>query len=256
MKLTITTDAGAVRDDLRDWSERRMNAAFATALTRTASAIRQDIRREMPRVLDRPTPWTLNSLFVKPATASALVASVDFKDDRASSNGGTPATYYLLPNVEGGARRLKRLEVALQAVGALPSGYFAVPAAGAKLDAYGNVSRGQIVQILSQLRIQLLAGSNRNMSWDARSQIAAQRRAGGRFFVVAPGARAMQPGVYQREFIGRTVTPVFVFVRRANYRRRFDFYGMAQDFARVRLPQEFDRAVRESAARLARRTSA
>jgi hypothetical protein len=31
---------------------------------------------------------------------------------------------------------------------------------------------------------------------------------------------------------------------------------MAQDFARVRLPQEFDRAVAESAARLARRTSA
>ena len=250
MKLTLDTDAKALRARLAAFSDRRFNATMATALSRTAVQVRDQIRRNMPQVLDRPTPWTINSLFAKPATAARLVAEVNFKDDRASTNGGTPATYYLLPQVEGGPRRAKRLEVALRAVGALPPGYFAVPAAGAKLDAYGNVTRGQIVQILSQLRIQLLAGSNRNMSFDARGQIVAQRRAGGRFFLRRPGEGKVQPGIYQRELIGRNITPVFVFVRGVNYRRRFDFYGISSRLSQKLLPVQVERTIGESMARM------
>lgn len=250
MKITLDSNAAALRARLTEFSDRRFASAMATALSRTAVQVRDSIRQNMPQVLDRPTPWTLNSLFAKGATPLQLQAEVNFKDDRASTNGGTPATYYLLPNVEGGPRRAKRLEVALRAVGALPSGYFAVPAAGATLDAYGNVSRGQIVQILSQLRIQLVAGSNRNMSFDARSQITAQRRAGGRFFVVRPGEGKQQPGIYQRELFGRNVTPVFVFVRSVQYRKRYDFYGLARRLAQEMLPAQVDRSIEESLARL------
>ena len=251
MKITLQTDAAALRAKLAaEFSDRRFAAAMATALTRTASQVRQELRREMPQRLDRPKPWTLNSLLIKPATAQKLEAMVDVKDDRNVTRGGTPPTYYLLPNVEGGARNPKRFEVALRAAGALPAGFFVVPAGGAKLDSYGNVSRGQIVQILSQLRIQLVAGSSRNMSFDARSQIAAQRRAGGRFFVVRPGRGTLQPGIYQRELIGRNVTPVFIFVRRATYRKRYDFYGDAQKLTQKILPDEVGRSIEQSIARM------
>jgi hypothetical protein len=243
-------NAAGLQAVLAEFSQRRFNAALATALSRTAVQVRDEIRRTMPQFLDRPTRWTLNSLFAKPATAARLQAEVNFKDDRATTGGGTPATYYLLPNVEGGPRRAKRLEVALRAIGALPPGHFAVPAAGARLDAYGNVSRGQIVQILSQLRIQLVAGSNRNMSFDARKQIAAQRRAGGRFFVVRPGEGRQAPGVYQREFLGRNAAPVFIFVRSLTYRRRFRFYDLAEALGRKALPDQVDRAIEQSWARL------
>jgi len=107
-----------------------------------------------------------------------------------------------------------------------------------------------VVQVLSQLRIQLVAGSNRNMSGDARKQIAAQRKAGGRFFVVLPGQGKRQPGIYQRELIGRNITPVFIFVRSANYKRRFDFDGLSRRVADATLPQEIDRALSESLSRL------
>lgn len=250
MKITVQTNAASLRASLAEFSDRRFAATMATALTRTASQVRQELRRDMPQRLDRPTPWTLNSLFVRAATAQKLEAEVNFKDDRAATGGGTPATYYLLPNVEGGARRTKRFEVALRAAGALPAGFFVVPGAGAKLDAYGNVSRGQVVQILSQLRIQLVAGSQRNMSYNARSQIAAQRRAGGRFFVVKPGQAALQPGIYQRELIGRNVTPVFIFARRATYRRRYDFYGLSQKLTQQILPAEIARSIQQSIARM------
>lgn len=228
-------------------SQRRLDAAVATALTRTAVATKDAMRQMMPRVFDRPTPYTLNSLRVETATAARPVARVWLKDDLAGS--GTPATKYLLPQVQGGGRGTKRLEVALRAAGALPDGWFVTPGDGASLDAYGNVSRGQIVQVLSQLRIQLVAGSMRNMSLDARRALRAQRRAGGRFFVVRPGGR-LQPGIYQREFIGRNVTPVFVFVRRAQYRKRFDFYGLARTVVADRLQPEMARALQQQLDRL------
>lgn len=231
----------------RRFSERRLNAAAATALTLTAKDAQAEVRREMLQVFDRPTPYTMNSLFVRPATAQQVQAEVFFKDDRAGS--GTPATEFLLPQVEGGGRRTKRLEVALRAAGALPDGWFVAPGLGARLDAYGNVSRGQIIQVLSQLRITLVAGATRNMSFDARKAINAQKLAGGRFFVIRPGAGA-QPGVYQRDFIGRNITPVFIFVRKATYRPRLDFYGVVRRVAAQRLPVHLARAIEASAQRL------
>jgi hypothetical protein len=175
-----------------------------------------------------------------------------FKDDRAASQQGTPATHYLLPQVRGGERGLKRAEQQLRMAGHLPGGYVTVPGQGARLDRYGNMERGQWIQILSQLRIPTVSGFTRNMPFDARKQIAAQRKAGGRFFVVPPGGR-IAPGVYQREFAGMGITPVLIFVKRAAYQRRFDFDGIGNRFAAQRLPVEMRRSIDEHIARLAAR---
>ena len=263
MRITLTSNIDEVRQRFAEFSDRRFNAAMATALTRTAVQVRNAVQAEMPRVLDRPTPYTTRQLRYVPAKADRLAAAVGFNvvnvtDERGAtiafrelgSYEDTPARKYLAPQIEGGSRRLKRLEVALQAAGALPDGWLTVPGQGARLDAYGNVSKGQVVQVLSQLRIQLVAGSSRNMSFDARKQINAQRKAGGRFFVVKPGEGKLQPGVYQREFIGRNITPIFIFVRSASYKRRFDFDGLTRRVADATLPQEIDRALSESLARL------
>ncbi|MDF5999583.1 hypothetical protein P4050_14390 [Pseudomonas aeruginosa] len=45
----------------------------------------------------------------------------------------------------------KASERNLRARGILPAGMFVVPAEGARLDQYGNMSRGQMIQILSGL---------------------------------------------------------------------------------------------------------
>jgi len=239
-----------LRSNLQDFSARRMNAAIATALTRTAVQVRDTVKRQLPVVFDRPTPYTMNSLYVKGATASRLAAETYFKDDRATSRAGTPSVRFLMPHVEGGARRIKRFERALQITGNMPDGWQAVPAKGARLDAWGNISLGQIVQILSQLRVTLVAGHARNMSFLARKQIAAQRKAGGRFFVVMPGS-GLQPGIYQRELIGRNITPVMIYVRHSTYTKRFDFDGMAGREAMARLPENVGVAIAEQLERLA-----
>lgn len=267
MNLSIqASDIKRVQRDLAEFSDRRLRAALATALTRTAVEVRDTIRREMVTRLDRPTPYTLRQLRYVGATADRLAAAVGFNvvavtDERGVpirytdlGPGQTPAGKYLQPQIEGGPRRAKRLEEALRAAGALPAGWLVTPGQGARLDAYGNVSRGQVVQVLSQLRIQLVAGSNRNMNTNARAQLSAQRKAGGRFFVVPPGGK-VQPGIYQRELIGRNITPVFIFVRGATYRPRFDFYGRARAVSAVALPRQFQRAVDASLQRLRARAA-
>lgn len=253
-----------LRASLSSFSDRRWNAAIATALTRTAVNIRDGVRAEMTTVLDRPTPYTLRALKYVAATASRPVAAVGFDvagitDERGSviryaelGVGETPASAYMQFQINGGSRAHKRFERGLQAAGALPAGWYATPGQGARLDAYGNMSRGQIIQILSQLGITLLAGSNRNASGEARKRIAAQRKAGGHFFVVKPGQRGkLKPGIYQREYFGRNITPVVAFVRAATYRRRLDFYGIAQRIYAERFASHFTDAVKASAARLA-----
>jgi hypothetical protein len=247
--------------DLQDFSERRLRAAAATALTRTAVQMRRELQEQVSQVFDRPTPYTLRQLRYVGATGQRLSAAIGFNvvaitDEQGSviryadlGPGETPAGRYLTPNIDGGSRRAKRVEEALRAIGALPQGWFAVPAQGANIDAFGNITRGQIQQILSQLRVQLLSGTNRTMSFNARQQIAAQRKAGGRFFVMPVGGKT-QPGVYQRELTGRNITPVLIFVRSANYRRRWDFNRQAREIADRELPRQMDRAIGESLQRL------
>jgi hypothetical protein len=235
------------------FSSRRANAAFASALTGVAVDVRDAVQQQLPVVFDRPTPYTLNSLFVKPARADRLEAEAFFKDELGTSKLGRPATKYLLPEVEGGQRGVKAFERAMQLAGYLPAGHYAVPAAGARRDAYGNVSPGQLIQILSQLRVTLTAGHTRNMPFDARKQIAAQRRAGGRFFVVRVGDKGPTPGIYQREFGGQNIAPVFIFVTRAQYSRRLDFYGIAKRISERNFPTHLDRAFSAHLARLTAR---
>lgn len=247
--LTVQiTGLEELKRSLDGFSDRRFAAAIATALTRAAKHAQDQLRQEMRQSIDRPTPYTLNALRLWPARADKLEATVGFRDD---FTGGANANHYLRPNVEGGPRVAKRVEAALRAIGALPDGWFAVPGQGAALDAYGNMSRRQIIQILSQLRVTMTAGHDRNMSFDARKQITAQRKAGGRFFVVPVGARGAAPGVYQRDLFGKNITPVMVLVKQPRYSKRYDFFGQAKRIADAWLPQEIERSVAEHVAKLA-----
>lgn len=270
MKLTCEVVGDqAVRAMIDGLSPRRLAAAQATALTRTAALVKAAERDAIGRSFDRPTPYTLNSLFMRPATAARLEATVWLKDDLAGS--GTPATKYLAPQIEGGDRPLKRMEFVLQQAGHMPSGWRAVPGRGAKLDAYGNVSRGQIQQILSQLRVQLTAGSSRSIAvgGDRKTQAKRRRafgRAGGQIFSLPAGKGKLPPGIYLaegRDFgaklgYGRTgrITPLLVFVRAVTYRRRWDFYGVADGVAQRELGAQIARSMEEQAQRAAAKGSA
>lgn len=124
--------------------QQQLPYAGSVALNKTANAVLDAERGTMQGVFDNPTPFTLNSLRVKRATKSDLVAEVRFKD---ATSGNRSAEKYLTPEVLGGNRRVKGIELLLRSRGLLDAGSYLVPASTAKLDANGNLMRSQYNQI-------------------------------------------------------------------------------------------------------------
>lgn len=274
MRVTVKVEGlREVQEALRGFSDRRVANALATALTRTAVAVREAEQAEMRDAFDRPTPFTLGSLFVKPATAIAPQAEVGIKDN---VGGARPATSWLRWQIGGGQRTLKAFERLLIGGGYMRNSDRAVPGLAARLDAYGNLSKGQIVQILGQLRLDSSTGSTRSLPKIAAGDNAKTKRdkanrirrslgrAGGRYVALPNGTRTLLPGIYLnegRDFgakagygASRRLRPVIIFVSKANYEaERFDFYGVARRTVERNLQAQIERAIGEAAGRLADR---
>jgi hypothetical protein len=234
--LAVTAQAG----------QKQVQFATRVALTRTAKKAEPALQREMRDVFRNPTPYTLSSVYVQPATKSRLEATVKLKDDATKA---TPAAKFLAPQIDGGQRGQKRFERALQAAGVMPTGYRAVPGSGARLDAFGNISRGQIVQILAWFRAFPEMGYKANMTDAGRARLArgTRKRQGLAYFVGHPGDR-LPLGVYHRTGFGfgSAIKPVLLFVRSAMYQQRFDFAYVVKRTVDTEFAGEFSRALVEA----------
>lgn len=227
----------------------QMPFATAMALTRTAKAGKDEIERQLPSIIDRPTPYTMKGFRLYPATKRKLLAEVDF---RPAFGRGTAARDYLAPLVFGGARKLKAFERSLQRTGLLPSGFAAVPGSAAKVDAYGNMSRGQIVQIVAYFKAFGEQGYRANTTDKRRAAMArGNSRTGARgvsYFIGAPG-KGLPMGVWQRISFGTAgsaIKPVIIFVALPNYRAQLDVPGIVERVIRERFPEELRLAVAQA----------
>lgn len=248
----------------------RIPKLTAIALTQTAKSLKAYTERKLSDVLDRPTRWTLNSVYLMSATPDNLSAYVWFKDASAmDSNKGTPASKYLWPEVHGGPRNMKRYEVALQRFGVLPHGYYTVPGEGVKLDSYGNISSGTITEILTG--IGALVGMSDTAFYGQLGGYKRRKRSTANYFVIKDkkhgglvpgiwerlpetgarirkykGAVARQKGERSGKFysviLGRRARPVLIFVKRApRYASRLPFYDWAQAHVDQEFPKIFNR---------------
>jgi hypothetical protein len=248
---------------------RNFGFAAVVALTRTAQKIKAEQPKEMSRVFDRPTPWTLNSVFMQGATKAAPMARVWLKDQQNSAGynlgasraaqiaknpgyrvskragQGTPAAKYLMPQITGGDRSAKGFEVKMRAVGILKQNEFIVPGA-VKLNQYGNVSAGLFTKILSDQGALADPMSNRAGTWARASHLArfnfteATKRS--KYFVATiKGTRA----IWERQAKSGP-KPILIIVGHApTYRKRFDFVGVSQRVFDAHWAGELRRAVAE-----------
>ena len=221
-KVDMSLDAFPVSAGMRELEKKHIPFVMARTATLLAQRVKKGTITVMQKRLDRPTPTTLNSLFVKMAT-KARAAEVYFKDSWAS---GIPADTYLQQAVSGGLRPHKRFEKSLIARGIMRSDQFAVPTT-AFMNQYGNVSRGTMMKILSGLgAAESTRGYQANASGSARS-----RRKGNahRFF---SGDVDGTKGVWERKSMGMgdAVRPVFIFSDSApRYRTIFPFFKIGQN---------------------------
>jgi len=215
--------------------------ASAVALNKTAEQAKSEVNVSLPRIFDRPTPYTLGALRTINATQSSQKAEVTFQG---AGGRGISAHKFLAAEATGGRRRDKASEKLLQAKGILPAGWHIAPGPAAQLDPYGNMKIGELLRILAFFQTFTSArGARSNLS----AERAAKRKKGTRktygyeYFAMRPGekwpsGRAAQPGIYKRTFIGTgarggsltAIDLMLTFIRPASYTPRLQFIETIQ----------------------------
>ncbi len=238
-----------------DGKAKQVRFAAMRALNEAAFKASKDTAKEMARIFDRPTPWVLGSVRYRKATRAKLEAQVDF--DFWGNKQGVTVSHVLNAEIHGGARKAKRHEIALQRAGILPPGMGIVPGDAAAMDSYGNMSSGQIVQIMAWFKAFGEQGYKANMTDKTRGRLGRDNKRTGRkgfsYFALKKRHGKLLPGVYQRfDFgFGSAIKPVMIFVRMPQYKRRLDFYGLAERSARAEFNAKFP-VLLEEAMRTAR----
>lgn len=242
MRISIDMPTGPMLVKLRAIPQ-QTRGALASAMNTSVRQGEVESVAEMRRVFDRPTPWALGGVTHDKATASSLEATVRI---RGKTGSAIPAEAFLRAQIIGGQRRFKRFEVALFKAGVMPAGYYAVPASGARIDAFGNMSSGQIVQLLSYFAAfpPNAGGRRSNSTAESRARMAERRRGGVAYVAIKPGNRNLFPGVYEYRDLGRLgtgVRAVLLFVKRVQYAQRFDFLGVVEKTLDQQLPRQYER---------------
>lgn len=242
MKISIKHDLDRLTKTLTQIEREQIPFATAVALTKTAQKVQAATVNEMRTKFDRATPYTLKSLRVQPATKRNLSAAVFLKDQTFGKNRLSMAQI-IGHQFAGGGRATKAIEYWLMRSGLISDGEFVAPGEGAKLDRYGNMSRGQIIQILSQLKIHPDPYAFKSKSAASKRSV---KKAGTLFW--SRGGR-LPRGVWIRA--GDGVRPILIVVRRPHYKRLIDMERIAKQVVRAELDGEFSAAI-ENALRTAR----
>ena len=252
----VTIDRRSLDIAAKKWVQKQVPYATALALNSIATGVKADIRTSMQATFDRPTPWTLNAFTIDKASKANLTATIRMKD---FAPGGTPAWKYLGPQMEGGARNQKRFERALQITNQAAA--FALPASGASLNAYGNVSASLITQVLSGLGAMGEQGYTANATTRSarrkkRITHASSFRGASNFFIGGQASRNVarmkdraenRPvAIYQLVSKG-VVKPIFWLTDQApTYSARWDFNGVVAESVRKNERGAFDRAMAQA----------
>jgi hypothetical protein len=221
--------------------------ATATALNFLADKAHKSLKDSMSVDFDRPTRWALNGIRVTKASVSrGLESSVWLKDEFAGGRGGTPATKFLAPEIEGGKRHQKRFEKAfwykMRTLG-LPASYRnIVPAKGMKLDRYGNIPNSTIVQLLSATDSFNEQGFSANQTTDTAKK--AKYKGEDIFFAPAQGGK--NPMLALRTS-NDDLKALLVFTERASYKKRWHFYDIAEKAVIQYHDRAFSKAIDDEA---------
>ena len=238
----------AYADDL---ARRQLPYVISLALNETVKSGRLAVQREMDRVFDRPTPYAKRGVVYDRADKTRLTASVVLTGDR--TRGGLPATAFLGPQVHGGLRALKAFERQLADRGHLASGEVVVPARGAPLDRYGNVTQGFLNRVMADLQIDY-RGAGATRARTARSLKTNRNYRKARFFVSKRGGHLF-PGIYQRTPGSRELMPLLLFVAAREYDKRLPFFDVVARHAAEEFNGNFAKAFDRIKARFNARSS-
>ena len=128
MEISVKTDIKAATRWLTSIQKKQVPYATSQALNDTAFDARKAVQVQLPRKLNKPTPWTIRGVRVNKSSKRHLTSSVYFSADRAK---------YMKFQIDGGTRRT-------------PAGGTIVMPKEIKQNKYGNIPRGKIRKLLQR----------------------------------------------------------------------------------------------------------
>lgn len=216
-----------------------MNKTIQLAVNRslkdTAFQAQQEVKAEMRRVFDRPTPWALDTVRVDQSKKGTVAIGLTANRGNSADTWTNPA--FAKPQVEGGERGIKRVERVLRSGGILPPGMSIAPAREAWLDQYGNINGQELMQIIRS--VGGLGERSRLMGFKRGTK---RSRAQNRYFVQYKAGRPY--GIF--EVIGKgNIRAVIVFIKKPYYKRLLNFYQVVQNTFLSRFRKNFQERFRE-----------
>lgn len=241
MQVAIKFDSNKFKYWLDVAEQRQIPYAVALTLSKVAWKAKDAIKNEMRIVFDRPTPFTLNSVY-----ATNNLKEGKFKIQGPKAEVGLKDFFkqtYLTAQVYGGHRFAKASEGVLFRSGRLTKGEYIVPSRLMSKDSYGNIAKGQMNKILSGIK------AFGEMGFDANATMSRRSRAKGnakRFALIKPRCGNRPLGIYERE--GKSLKPLFFITKEPNYKRRLKFYDIVNRVREQNIQREFsiafDKAMR------------
>lgn len=233
LNIDVQLDIASLKRRLGEIDDRHVRFATAAALTWVARDAWLEVERILPQVFDRPTPQTMRGIRYYKATKQLLVSEVKVTDYTDKSQ---PPISWLGHEIYGGGRPYKRIELLLTRAGILPAGQFVAPGKGARLDSYGNMSRGQVQQILAATQSAFDTNQRATTRSRRRNRVVEQ------IFALRVQRGKLKPGIYQR--VGRGVTPLLIFIPSPHYHVRLGFNAIVERVVREKFEAQFQRAAK------------
>ena len=222
----INIDLKPLEASLTSLQQKQFPFAASKALNDTAWDVYWNLRKAIPKIFDRPTPWTVKAMYVEKSTKKTLIAEVGYK---AWASKGTAGAKVLSPHILGGSRPFKRSEKLLQQAGKIPPGTFLVRASQAPRDEYGNVSKALISKMISGLQA--------NLDTAQRSKGKKAKR----FFIDRMHGGNGNLAIFQRLY--GDVVPLFMVVKSVTYKPVYPIQKMVDEVVKQRFPGNFERAM-------------
>lgn len=202
---------------------RGVTRASAKALTFTAERAQRKTTKFIPQVFNQPTPFTRKSVRKTSASPHKLESNVFFKDISPTRR------HYLEPQVAGGFRPQKAAEKRF-------GGYW-VPGRDAKLNKYGNLTKGTWSKAIADLQ---LANSTRNTRTKAQGGTK-------RILYFMRKHKSGKRIIYKKVRGG--IVPWMVEVSRPRYRRRLRFHKIVRNVMAKEYAPLFDKAMQRELAK-------
>lgn len=223
---------------------KQANFAASRALNTTAFAVNDRLKKDMASTFKGgATPFSLRAFKVVKSDKTNLVAEVSLRTD--TPDGGTQYAKALAHLFTGGQRKYKKLEGWLRARRLLPAGLTVAPGAGMPLDAYGNMRRAALTEMLGVIGTQMT-----NLRIYRKTGAGKAQKAVG-YFVVLPGDKSKKhPGIYKRVEAGTssTLKPMVLYVDPANYRKFIDLDKLGHEVIAKTLQASFDAEIKAALA--------